>query len=315
MDFSVELDFSAMTTSEPYPDTLDGQGFTILCDGCPQYINIRFDSSISAAQSKYDSTPGLASDGSRNDYAREFIIGVKDVTSSADLAETIFQGISAVSNQIEKSFTVHYYGTVKPSYNISCFSSHVNSSDDILVNAAHEFRIRRDPNDPSKILFTKNNTGMMFKEGTIANPLIDPTIPAKVETKTWNPLWVQHGTQAGQHVNIYINSMQTKDLGIDNVRVTTRDEALAAIGKVESALETALDEATNLGAWLQRLEFTDLNVTTMGENVQNAESTIRDVDMAKEITEYTKYNILTQSSQAMLAQANQNGSAILSLLQ
>ena len=53
----------------------------------------------------------------------------------------------------------------------------------------------------------------------------------------------------------------------------------------------------------------------MGENVQNAESVIRDVDMAKEITEYTKYNILTQSSQAMLAQANQNGSAILSLLQ
>ncbi len=53
----------------------------------------------------------------------------------------------------------------------------------------------------------------------------------------------------------------------------------------------------------------------MGENVQSAESTIRDADMAKEMTEYTKNNVLVQSAQSMLAQANQNGSAVLSLLQ
>ena len=126
---------------------------------------------------------------------------------------------------------------------------------------------------------------------------------------------MQHGTQSGQRVHGYINSMQIKDLGLDGAGVTTRDRALSAIGSIDNAITTALEEATNLGAWLQRLEYTDSNVTTMGENVQNAESTIRDVDMAKEMTEYTKYNILSQSSQAMLAQANQNGSAILGLLQ
>ena len=164
-------------------------------------------------------------------------------------------------------------------------------------------------------------------------------------------LWLQHGTQANQRINVRINSMQTKDLKgsipseadkaqlaalsdtpekqaelqeildaakdmtLADARVTTVDNAKVAIRVVEGALEYALNEATNMGAYLQRLEYTDANVTTMGENVQNSESTIRDADMAKEMTEYTKFNILTQSAQAMLAQANQNSSTILSLLQ
>ena len=171
-----------------------------------------------------------------------------------------------------------------------------------------------------------------------------------VET-VFNPLWIQHGTQSGQRIHCYINSMQTKDLRgtipneadfaqldaldydprkqtelrailgaagdmtLDDAKVTTVDNAKIAIRVVEGALEYALNEATTQGAYLQRLEFTDSNVTIMGENVQASDSTIRDADMAKEMAEYTKYNILTQSSQAMLAQANQNQSSILSLLQ
>ena len=178
----------------------------------------------------------------------------------------------------------------------------------------------------------------------------DPTdLTPHVET-IFNPLWVQHGTQAGQRIHCYINSMQTKDLQspipnkadeaqlaaldydprkqnelrailsaakdmtLDDARVNTIENAKIAIRVVEGALEYALNEATTQGAYLQRLEYTDSNVISMGENVQNAESVIRDVDMAREMTEYTKYNILTQSSQAMLAQANQNGAAIISLL-
>ena len=102
---------------------------------------------------------------------------------------------------------------------------------------------------------------------------------------------------------------------IDDIFVTTVKNANIAIRVLDGALEYALNQATNMGAYLQRLEYTDANVTTMGENVQNSESTIRDADMAKEMTEYTKYNILSQSAQSMLAQANQNSSAILGLLQ
>ena len=109
--------------------------------------------------------------------------------------------------------------------------------------------------------------------------------------------------------------MQTKALGIDEAEVTTREKANSAIGTIESAIETALDEATNMGAYLQRMETAFENVMTMRENVQGSESTIRDADMAKEITEYNKYNILAYSSQAMLAQSNQNGSFVLGMLQ
>jgi len=66
---------------------------------------------------------------------------------------------------------------------------------------------------------------------------------------------------------------------------------------------------------LARLEYTASNLTTSSENVQAAESTIRDTDMAKEMTDYTKNNVLMQASQSMLAQANQNSSSVLSLLQ
>lgn len=108
---------------------------------------------------------------------------------------------------------------------------------------------------------------------------------------------------------------KAQDKTIDDISVTTKDNANIAIRVLDGALEYALDESTRVSAYLQRLEYTDVNVTTMGENVQSAESVIRDSDMAKEMTEYTKYNVLTQSAQAMLAQVNQNLFGVLSLLQ
>ncbi len=76
-----------------------------------------------------------------------------------------------------------------------------------------------------------------------------------------------------------------------------------------------LDQQTVLGAAQARLQFTSSNIITASENTQGAESTIRDADMAKAMTDYTKSNILTQTAQAMLAQANQSSSGVLSLLQ
>ena len=110
-----------------------------------------------------------------------------------------------------------------------------------------------------------------------------------------------------------LKAAQNKTL--DDISVTTQKNANVAIRVIDGAIEYALDVATQVGSYLQRLEYTGANVTTMGENVQSAESTIRDADMAKEMTDYTKNNVLLQASQSMLAQANQNGSAVLSLLQ
>ena len=97
--------------------------------------------------------------------------------------------------------------------------------------------------------------------------------------------------------------------------VGTQEKANAAINVLDSAIQKALDQQTTIGSIQSRLEYTASNLTTASENVQSAESVIRDADMAKEMTEYTKNNVLMQAAQSMLAQANQNSSNVLSLLQ
>lgn len=156
---------------------------------------------------------------------------------------------------------------------------------------------------------------MQFLEGTIPNPLTVPIEPVEVETKIPRPLWIQAGTQAGQRTHVFIQDMRIEALGIDKADVTTREKANDSIAIIHSAIEIALEEATNLGAYLNRMEHTGINVATMNDNVQASESTIRDADLAKEMVTYTKSNLLRQSSQTMFAQANQNGEAVLNLLQ
>ena len=130
-----------------------------------------------------------------------------------------------------------------------------------------------------------------------------------------NPLWVQHGTKANQHTNIFIGDMRNSAMMTDVADVSTRDRAIASIDYFDVAIEYALNEASNVGAYLQRMEYTESNIVVESENAQAAESTIRDADMAKEMTEYTKNNVLSQAAQSMLAHANQNMSSVLNLLQ
>ena len=95
----------------------------------------------------------------------------------------------------------------------------------------------------------------------------------------------------------------------------SQQQANAAINVVETALQKALDQATQIGATQSRLGYTSANIMTARDNTQASESVIRDADMAASMTEYTKMNVLEQASQSMLAQANQNSSSVLSLLQ
>ena len=88
-----------------------------------------------------------------------------------------------------------------------------------------------------------------------------------------------------------------------------------AIGVIDAAIEQVSKQRSTLGAVQNRLEHTIANLDTSAENLQQAESRIRDVDMAAEMVEYSKTNILSQASQSMLAQANQSTQGVLSLLQ
>ena len=107
---------------------------------------------------------------------------------------------------------------------------------------------------------------------------------------------------------------EAENMTIDDISLLTVKDANIAIRVIDGALEYALDNATTIGAYLQRLESTETNLVTSHENVTASESTIRDADMAKEMTAYTKANVLSQAAQSMLAQANQSATNVLSLL-
>lgn len=355
---AVVMDFSAATILGELPKALNDQGFCITCGGCSQYINIKFNSNISASESTYQNPYGDTE--SRQSYEPnpvQFVIGVKDVKDISQLPKAIFDGIS--NAKVE--------GT----------NLDENTDNNVLVDAQHELRLAKDPSNSNRYIFLKESSSYLNiqfmnrliisetsgeEEEEVEEPE-EPEEPQEVQTVSYmyndgNPLWIQHGTRANQRINVYIDSMKTSamqakvfdveggfiseadeqrynDLSndsekqgaflsllheadrktLDQVSVRNQHDANIAIRVIDGVLDYALDEATNMGAYLQRLEYTEANVTTQDENVQAAESTIRDADMAKEMTEYTKQNVLSQAAQSMLAQANQSFSSVLGLLQ
>jgi flagellin len=135
-----------------------------------------------------------------------------------------------------------------------------------------------------------------------------------------NAISLQIGAKANQSIRVGLTDMRSEALGLSSstgatIQIGTREQANAAIAVLDSAVNKALDQQTTIGAVQSRLNYTSSNLTTASENVQASESTIRDADMAKEMTEYTKNNVLLQAAQSMLSQANQNSSSVLSLLQ
>ncbi len=125
---------------------------------------------------------------------------------------------------------------------------------------------------------------------------------------------IQIGADAGVKLQISVGTMSAAKLSLAAFGFATYGCASAAIGKFDAAIKTVSSERSKLGAFQNRLEHTIKNLDTASENIQSSESRIRDVDMAKEMMEYTKNNILTQASQAMLAQANQAPQGVLQLL-
>ncbi len=123
---------------------------------------------------------------------------------------------------------------------------------------------------------------------------------------------IQVGANKGETIKISWNTMSAGKLGVTGVDISTK--SASAIDIVNSAIKTVSSTRSSMGAFQNRLEHTIANLDNASENLQAAESRIRDVDMAKEMMNFTKTNILTQAAQAMLAQANQAPQGVLQLL-
>ena len=130
---------------------------------------------------------------------------------------------------------------------------------------------------------------------------------------------LQIGANEGQQMTVTIGNMSSQGLGVEKANIdvtsaTAGEDIDIIIGAIDSAIEDVSSQRSALGAYQNRLEHTINNLNNAAENLQAAESRIRDTDMAKEIMEFTRANILAQASQAMLAQANQLPQAVLQLL-
>ena len=125
---------------------------------------------------------------------------------------------------------------------------------------------------------------------------------------------IQAGANKGQTMSISIASMSTTILGLNGKTITTRGAANTTLAAITVALNSVSTERAKLGAYQNRLEHKVKNLDNAAENIAAAESRIRDADMAKMMTEFTKNNILMQASTSMLAQANSLPQNVLQLL-
>ena len=124
----------------------------------------------------------------------------------------------------------------------------------------------------------------------------------------------QIGANTNQNIQLDISNMGTAALGVKDIKISTQSQANIAVTVIDAATQKVSAQRSSLGAVQNRLEHTINNLGTSSENLTAAESRVRDVDMAKEMMEFTKNNILSQAAQAMLAQANQQPQGVLQLL-
>ena len=154
--------------------------------------------------------------------------------------------------------------------------------------------------------------GMNMLTGRFARETGENTVTAS--------MWFHIGANMDQRVRAYVGTMTAKALGVRDIgdesilTIDTPETANRAIGTIDEAIKKINKQRADLGAYQNRLEMSVVGINIAAENLQASESRIRDVDMAKEMVEFTRNQILTQSGTAMLAQANQQTQSVMSLL-
>jgi flagellin len=139
--------------------------------------------------------------------------------------------------------------------------------------------------------------------------------PLAIEVTKMGPMIVQTGANEGQQLEIEIPQLNSRNLGINGLSVSTQDDATASIDIVGKAINQLSSVRAKIGAYANRLEHTITNLDTTVENMTESYSRIMDVDMAEEMTEYTNMQVLVQAATSVLAQANEMPQQVLQLLQ
>ncbi|MFC9778625.1 flagellin N-terminal helical domain-containing protein [Paenibacillus chitinolyticus] len=179
----------------------------------------------------------------------------------------------------------------------------------------------------NEVLTTSDTAKIKTEVDALSNQIESIATQTQFNTKklldgSTTALKFQVGANKGETIDLTLVSMKASDLGVDtaaglkdiSASTNINGDATDNLKTVQAAIDTVSTTRSNLGAVQNRLEHTINNLGTTSENLQAAESRIRDVDMAKEMSEFTKNGILQQAATAMLAQANQQPQGVLQLL-
>ena len=279
--------------------------------------------------SKFDAS--LETFDASKQSAADYIASVKGATNYAG---AVAAGVANGTKVNEEVATAEgAVKTAKDTYNTTDGAVHLLTGSAVGVAASRKTVETADGTDAVTVLANKSGV-----QGQISGLSISVTDSEGNEKKTVNAalafgesvraqdasednaITLQVGTNANTSIKVGLTDMRSEALGLKGsdgtkLNISTQAKANAAMDVLDKAIQKALDQQTTIGSVESRLSYTSSNLTTASENVQSSESTIRDADMAKEMTEYTKNNVLLQAAQSMLAQANQSSSSVLSLLQ
>ena len=142
-----------------------------------------------------------------------------------------------------------------------------------------------------------------------------PTGKATLDITGIGGMKIQVGTRSGQEIQVVIPKMDTVSMGIEGIDMRTEEGARKSLKKIAGAIEYVSNSRSRLGAYQNRLESTIASLAETTENLEGSYSTVKDVDMAEEMVDYTKLQVLVQAGTSMLAQANEQPQQALQLLQ
>lgn len=255
----------------------------------------------------------------------------RDISAGTAAGNVAIGTLSAASTNNAIKATITTLNGISASVSIS-----IDANGDATVtiqNAAFDKRVISSGTQPNQSMTFKISGAKNIMAGDVVTISLGKMEETKAAEVGKESLRLQVGANAGQEIELSIGSMKAKDLGIIQTSssvnaatstganmmgkaldVTNQANASLAIEAYDKALTKVSTERARMGAVQNRLEHTISNLDTSEENLQAAESRIRDVDMAEEMTTYSKSNILMQAGQSMLAQANQSNQGVLSLL-
>lgn len=255
---------------------------------------------------------GVEFNGTTFDFAFDKEVGKEEVETTTAITTSAVNAVTA------GEYTIHLAAGKEYT---------AEDLEDILAKAGFDFDVTLSgatPDEPNTLFATSGATavGQLTMDGTTAGAGLGSTQAMWGQAgydsvSAGGGITLQIGANEGQTMSFSIEDMSARALGVDGNKVdlSNQESAQKATTTIDEAIKTVSKARGRMGAIQNRLEHTIANLDTAAENTQNAESRIRDTDMASQMVEYSKNNILAQAGQSMLAQANQSTQGVLSLLQ